>query len=550
MLTSLTIHNYALIEKLHVNFTEELTMITGETGAGKSILLGALGLVLGNRADLTSLKDTSKKCVIEAEFQLSNYNLELFFQDENIDYEPLTIIRREILPGGKSRSFINDTPVNLTVLTNLNSYLIDIHSQNQTLQITQKSFQFDILDALANHKPKVASYKRGLSLYKNLQNELSNLLEQQQKANEQYDYNSHLFNELVASNLNENEQEGLEELVEKLNHVEEIKQNLADALQLANLDEIGLESSLKKFKFSLQKIATFAQDYQDLANRFESIFIEFEDIVSEIEIAFEKLDIDPMEIEQLNQRLQLIYTLQKKHQVSSISALLAIKDALAEKIKVVENASEIIREKEEAINKVYEQLHQLATEIHQNRLNIIPNLINQLEEIVHQLGMPNAQFQIKLTFLEAFLSNGKDTIEWLFSANKGSNFGDLKKVASGGEMSRIMLAIKSVLSKYTKLPTIIFDEIDTGISGEIGYKIAEIMQQMATNMQVITITHLPQIAAKGTHHFKVFKMDELDITKTQIRKLTKDERIVELAEMLGGKSIADSAIEHAKQLLK
>lgn len=549
MLTSLTIHNYALIEELHVDFTDGLTMITGETGAGKSILLGALGLVLGNRADLNSLKDQSKKCVIEAVFKIDNYNLTSFFEEENIDFEVNTIIRREILPGGKSRAFINDTPVNLSVLAILNSYLIDVHSQNQTTAIIQTAFQFEILDALANHKPKVESYKRGLALYKNLQKEFSELLNQQHKANEQHDYNSFLYNELKIANLKETEQEELEALLEKLNHIEVIKQNLGDAIQLSENEEIGIDNLLKKFKINIQRVSTFAKDYENIYNRFESIFIEYQDIISELEKAFEKLDVDPSEIENLNQRLQLIYTLQKKHHLNSISDLLVLQEELAEKIKIVENASEVIKEKELEIKKVEVQLNQLATEIHQKRLKVIPDLTSQLEYILKQLGMPNAQFKIVLNLIDAFSSNGKDEIEWLFSANKGSNLGALKKVASGGEMSRIMLAIKSVLSNYSNLPTIIFDEIDTGISGEVANKMAEIMQEMATNMQVITITHLPQIAAKGNHHLKVYKNDEMDITKTQIRKLSKVERIKELAEMLGGKSISASAIEHAKELL-
>ena len=549
MLTSLTIQNYALIEELQVNFTEGLTMITGETGAGKSILLGALGLVLGNRADLNSLKDVSKKCVIEAVFKIDNYNLSSFFKQENIDFESETIIRREILPGGKSRAFINDTPVNLSVLASLNALLIDVHSQNQTTAITQTDFQFEILDVLANQKPKVESYKRGLALFKNLQKEFSELLHQQQKANEQHDYNSFLYNELKNANLKQTEQEELEELLEKLNHIEVIKQNLGEAIQLSENEEIGVETSLKKIRINIQKISTFAKDYADINNRFESIFIEYQDIITEIENAFEKLDVDPEEIENLNQRLQLIYSLQKKHHLNSISDLLILQDKLAEKIKIVENASEIIKSKELEINKVDILLNQLATEIHQKRIHVIPDLTSQLAQILKLLGMPNAHFQIELALAESFLSNGKDEIEWLFTANKGGSLGALKKVASGGEMSRIMLAIKSILSNYSKLPTIIFDEIDTGISGEVANKMAEIMQQMAVNMQVITITHLPQIAAKGAHQFKVFKKEDIDKTKTQIRKLTKEERIEELAEMLGGKIITTSAIEHAKELL-
>ncbi|MDH3382281.1 MAG: AAA family ATPase, partial [Flavobacteriaceae bacterium] len=360
MLTSLTINNYALIEELHVDFTEGLTMITGETGAGKSILLGALGLVLGNRADLNSLKDHSKKCVIEAVFKIDNYNLTTFFQEENIDFEVDTIIRREILAGGKSRAFINDTPVNLSVLAILNSYLIDVHSQNQTTAITQKEFQFEILDALANHKPKVESYKRGLALFKNLQKEFSELLNQQHKANEQHDYNSFLYNELKIAALKVTEQEELEELLEKLNHIEVIKQYLGEAIQLSENEEIGIDNSLKKFKINIQKVATYAKEYENLYNRFESIFIEYQDVISELERAFEKLDVDPTEIENLNQRLQLIYSLQKKHHLNSISDLLMLQKELAEKIRIVENASEVIKEKELEIKKVEVQLNQLA----------------------------------------------------------------------------------------------------------------------------------------------------------------------------------------------
>ncbi|MCM2302238.1 MAG: AAA family ATPase [Flavobacteriaceae bacterium] len=405
MLTSLTIHNYALIEELHVDFTDGLTMITGETGAGKSILLGALGLVLGNRADLNSLKDQSKKCVIEAVFKIDNYNLTSFFEEENIDFEVDTIIRREILPGGKSRAFINDTPVNLSVLAILNSYLIDVHSQNQTTAIIQTAFQFEILDALANHKPKVESYKRGLALFKNLQKEFSELLNQQHKANEQHDYNSFLYNELKIANLKETEQEELEALLEKLNHIEVIKQNLGDAIQLSENEEIGIDNLLKKFKINIQRVSTFAKDYENIYNRFESIFIEYQDIISELEKAFEKLDVDPSEIENLNQRLQLIYSLQKKHHLNSISDLLVLQEELAEKIKIVENASEVIKEKELEIKKVEVQLNQLATEIHQKRLKVIPDLTSQLEYILKQLGMPNAQFKIVLNLIDTFSSN-------------------------------------------------------------------------------------------------------------------------------------------------
>lgn len=549
MLTSLNISNFALIDELQFDLTDGLTMITGETGAGKSILLGALGLVLGNRADLTSLKDTSKKCIIEAEFSIANYNLQSFFEEENIDYESTTIIRREILPSGKSRAFINDTPVNLTVLATLNEQLIDIHSQNQTLTITEKSYQFEVLDALANHQSKVNSYKRGLSLYKKLQLELDELIAFQQKENEQFEYHSFLLNELNTAKLVENEQESLENLLDKLTHAEEIKKNLAEAIQLSDNEDVGADIVLKKIRNNLIKISNFSTEYQDCLNRLESILIEFNDIVTTLTEAFENLDVDASEIEELNNRLQLIYTLQKKHQVTSINDLMGIQQKLTSKVKQVENASEQINAKQLEIYKVNEQLEQLALNIHQNRVAVVPLLTEQLEFILHQLGMPNAQFKINLTYANEFYKNGKSDIEWLFSANKGVTLGELKKIASGGEMSRIMLAVKAVLSNYSHLPTIIFDEIDTGISGEVANKMGEIMLQMAKNMQVITITHLPQIAAKGAHQFKVYKSDANDKTTTHIKKLSKEQRIVELAEMLGGKSISESAIEHAKQLL-
>lgn len=549
MLTSLNISNFALIDELQFDLTDGLTMITGETGAGKSILLGALGLVLGNRADLTSLKDTSKKCIIEAEFSIANYNLQSFFEEENIDYESTTIIRREILPSGKSRAFINDTPVNLTVLAALNEQLIDIHSQNQTLTITEKSYQFEVLDALANHQSKVNSYKRGLSLYKKLQLELDELIAFQQKENEQFEYHSFLLNELNTAKLVENEQESLENLLDKLTHAEEIKKNLAEAIQLSDNEDVGADIVLKKIRNNLIKISNFSTEYQDCLNRLESILIEFNDIVTTLTEAFENLDVDASEIEELNNRLQLIYTLQKKHQVTSINDLMGIQQKLTSKVKQVENASEQINAKQLEIYKVNEQLEQLALNIHQNRVAVVPLLTEQLEFILHQLGMPNAQFKINLTYANEFYKNGNSDIEWLFSANKGVTLGELKKIASGGEMSRIMLAVKAVLSNYSHLPTIIFDEIDTGISGEVANKMGEIMLQMAKNMQVITITHLPQIAAKGAHQFKVYKSDANDKTTTHIKKLSKEQRIVELAEMLGGKSISESAIEHAKQLL-
>ena len=549
MLTSLSIQNYALINQLSIDFTDGLSIITGETGAGKSILLGALGLVLGNRADTSTLKDTSKKCVVEAQLSISNYNLEDFFIAVDIDYESQTIIRREILPSGKSRAFVNDTPVKLSVLNDLKSKLIDVHSQHQTLELSDADFQFHILDALAKNTQKLASYQRGLQQLKVYQKELLELETQQREANQQYDYNLHLFNELNEANLIADEQLELEEKLEKLNNVEEIQLNLSEAVHIASADEIGIQTLLNTLENRLQKIAPFSKEYEEISNRITSIKIELDDIVAELEDAIESIDSNPNELEKLNDRLQLIYNLQKKHYVNAIPELLEIQEALSVKVDQVENAEGIIHKKQKEIQEVSTKLDEVATLISSARKKIIPNLKKELECLLSELGMPEARFSIELSKSDSFLSNGKDKLNFLFSANKGGSFGELKKVASGGELSRIMLTIKKILSENTQLPTIIFDEIDTGVSGEISNKIAKIMQQMSTQMQVITITHLPQIAAKGNQHYKVFKEDVAGVTTTNLKQLSEDERIVEIAEMLSGKDISDSAITHAKELL-
>jgi len=549
LLTSLSIQNYALINQLSIDFTDGLSIITGETGAGKSILLGALGLVLGNRADTSTLKDTSKKCVVEAQLSISNYNLEDFFIAVDIDYESQTIIRREILPSGKSRAFVNDTPVKLSVLNDLKSKLIDVHSQHQTLELSDADFQFHILDALAKNTQKLASYQRGLQQLKVYQKELLELETQQREANQQYDYNLHLFNELNEANLIADEQLELEEKLEKLNNVEEIQLNLSEAVHIASADEIGIQTLLNTLENRLQKIAPFSKEYEEISNRITSIKIELDDIVAELEDAIESIDSNPNELEKLNDRLQLIYNLQKKHYVNAIPELLEIQEALSVKVDQVENAEGIIHKKQKEIQEVSTKLDEVATLISSARKKIIPNLKKELECLLSELGMPEARFSIELSKSDSFLSNGKDKLNFLFSANKGGSFGELKKVASGGELSRIMLTIKKILSENTQLPTIIFDEIDTGVSGEISNKIAKIMQQMSTQMQVITITHLPQIAAKGNQHYKVFKEDVAGVTTTNLKQLSEDERIVEIAEMLSGKDISDSAITHAKELL-
>ena len=549
MLTQLSINNYALINHLSIDFSSGLSIITGETGAGKSILLGALGLVLGNRADLSSLKDTSTKCIVEAKVAISNYSLQDFFISVDLDYEPETIIRREILPSGKSRAFVNDTPVTLNVLNELRSKLIDVHSQHQTMQLSDASFQFEILDALAKNTDRIASYKRGFIQLSVLKKELLSLETLQKEANKQYDYNLHLFTELEEANIKVDEQLGLEEKLEKLNNIEDIKLNLSESLELSIHEEVGLQNLLNTLEFKISKIASFSKEYQELADRITSIKIEMDDIVSELETANENVDFNPNEVEEINDRLQLLYNLQKKHYVNSNQELLLVFEQLSDKVRQVESAEGDLNNKKEQIAAISLKLDVVAEKISKARTSAIPKLTKQLEFLLTDLGMENARFSIKATPTNTYFSTGKDTLEFLFSANKGGNFGELKKVASGGELSRIMLSVKKVLSENTQLPTIIFDEIDTGVSGEVSNKIAAIMGQMGNNMQVIAITHLPQIAAKGSSHYKVYKEEINGVTTTNLKQLSTEERIKEIAEMLSGKDISDSAIMHAKELL-
>ena len=549
MLTQLSINNYALINQLTIDFSSGLSIITGETGAGKSILLGALGLVLGNRADLSSLKDTSKKCVVEAKVAIATYNLKDFFEEVDLDYEELTIIRREILPSGKSRAFVNDTPVKLSVLNELREKLIDVHSQHQTMELSDNSFQFSIVDALAKNQDKIDSYKRGFVKLNQLKKELQGLETIQKEANQQYDYNLHLFNELEEAKIKVDEQEELEDKLEKLNNIEDIKLNLSEALEISANDEIGLQNLLNSLENRLSKIASFSKEYQELSARITSVKIEVDDIVSELEDANENVEFNPNEIEEINDRLQLLYNLQKKHYASNNEDLLKVFEELSEKVSQVENAEETINNKKKEIHDVAEKLDKVATLITKSRTEAIPGLKKELEFLLADLGMENARFSIKIKPTKNYFANGKDELEFLFSANKGGNFGELKKVASGGELSRIMLSVKTVLSANTQLPTIIFDEIDTGVSGEVSNKIAAIMQQMSKNMQVIAITHLPQIASKGKNHYKVYKEEVKGVTTTNLKQLSTEERIKEIAEMLSGKDISDSALTHAKELL-
>lgn len=549
MLTSLSIKNYALIDNLQVQFNNGLTIITGETGAGKSILLGGLSLILGKRADLSSVKNASEKCVIEATFDVANYNLKALFLAEDLDYEPQTIIRREILPSGKSRAFVNDTPVNLNSLQVLGEHLLDIHSQHQTLQLTNDDFQFQVIDALANNSNLLNDYSLQLQHFKTLKSDLKKLQTQKVEAIKELDYNVFLLKELEDAKLVDGELESLEEEYETLNNIEEISERLTASHELLGNQEIGVMPHLAEIKNQLSKLSDFSSSYKSVYERVTSSLIELDDVFAEIESLQESLEANPDRLNVVNLKLQVLNNLMQKHVVSNILELIKIREELSEKVLVSENLDEVIAQKASELSFIEQKLNDLASKISKNRIKAIPGLTEQLEALLATLGMPNARFSVELIPSDRFLDNGKEELKFLFSANKGGQFNELKKAASGGELSRIMLAIKSILTNYTQLPTIMFDEIDTGVSGEISNKMASIMQQMSKTMQVFTITHLPQIAAKGDTHFKVFKEDIDEVTQTQLKRLNADERVIEIAQMLGGADLSSSAIEHAKQLL-
>lgn len=549
MLTSLSIKNYALIEDINIGLQSGFTIITGETGAGKSIMLGALGLLLGDRADFSSIRDTEKKCIIEGVFSISNYKLEDFFKKEGLDYEQQSIIRREILPSGKSRAFINDTPVKITALQKLGSYLIDIHSQHETLSLGNADYQFNVIDTIAKNESVIIQYKKELKDYKQLLKRFEELKEQQSQAAKEYDYNLFLLKELEEANLKAGMLEELEERYEELNNVEELTENLSSAINLLQQEEIGSLESLKAVRANLSRISKFSASYENFHNRIQSAIIELDDLEAEMTDALERVEANPEELEIVNQKLQLIYNLQKKHNAENVEELLEIINSLQEKVSVTENAEAALTEIQASIKDQEQLLEQTSEKLHKNREKIIPVFIEQTEQILNDLGMPNARLNIELEQGIEFLANGRDRLEWYLAANKGGSFKEVKKAASGGELSRIMLAVKSILAAQSQLPTIIFDEIDTGVSGEIARKMGEILQKMGANMQVIAITHLPQIAGKGVTHFKIFKEDNEVATQTKIIQLAEEQRIEELALMLGGNTKSDSARAHAKALL-
>ena len=549
MLKTLSIKNYALIDGLSVSFNNGLSIITGETGAGKSILVGGLSLILGKRADISVVKDVSKKCIIEGVFDVGNYNLKSIFKENQIDYETETIIRREILTSGKSRAFINDSPVNLNQLSTISSFIIDIHSQHQTLELTQNNFQFEVIDSISNNLSIIEEYKSTLDLYNTKLKELEELTQNKDQLIKALDYNLFLANEIESSSILNESLEKLEEEQRNLANFNFIKEELVQSNQLILDEKYGLIATMNNLKNSLKRLSESSDSFSNIYERFSSVFIELDDIAGEIENSSDSLEENPVKLEEINGKLSSIYNLFRKHSVSTIAELEEIYKKLSDSISISENIDQKIEQTSSECEQLRSQLDDKANLIHKNRKASIPNFISKIEEIIHDLGMKNAKFKIDINKQDTFYLNGKDDIAFLFTANKGSDFKLLKKSASGGELSRIMLAIKSILANYRQLPTLMFDEIDTGVSGEISQKIGDIMKQMSRKMQIFTITHLPQIAAKGESHYKVLKTQENQKTITNMVKLTSEERIVEIATMLEGDKISASAVAHAKQLL-
>lgn len=549
MLKSLSIKNFALIEDVELVLEDQLSIITGETGAGKSILLGALSLLLGKRANLDSSKDPKKKCVIEGVFSIKNYQLESLFKNLDLDYEEESIVRREILPSGKSRAFINDTPVRLQQMAELGKHLVDIHSQHDTLFVGDSTYQYQVIDTLANNHQLKNDYQKTLNHYKTLRKELKALKARQAEAQKTYDYHLFLLEELRESNLEVGAQEEWESQYQQLANVEDLKENLSAVLQQIQQEDLGVNDSLKEVHNRLSHLEGYGPSYQSLSNRLKSVLLEMEDMEVEMERLAENIEDDPNALELINDKLQQLYSLQKKHNVDSVEELLTLQDKLEKEVATSENAEEETAALAQEIEKVKNKLANQGDKLMKSRKKVVPQFIASIQEILQKLGMPDAQIKIDIKQSTDFSPLGTDEMHWLLSANKGGRFQELRKSASGGELSRITLAIKSILAKFSKLPTLIFDEIDTGVSGDIAQKMGSIMSDMAQHLQVISITHLPQIAAKGDHHFKVYKEIVKGVTQTTITRLNPEDRISELAEMLGGKEKSSSAIAHAKSLL-
>ncbi len=549
MLKHLSISNYAIIDNLEISIDKGFTVITGETGAGKSILLGALSLILGQRADTSILNDKEKKCVVEGSFEFDENLYQDFFQKNDLDFEKLNIIRREISNSGKSRAFINDTPVNLNLLKELTQQLIDIHSQHQTLQVQDNLFQLKVIDSYAKTEDEIISYKAKYAEYLKNKHLLEKLIVDSKSASSDLDYMRFQIEEIEALNLKINEKEEIQSELQTINNAEEIKNALSYSSEaLLNADK-NLITELKKITNSLAKISKWSNDYNLVYERLQSSLIELEDISSEIDSLDNSFSFDPDNLTFLNERLNRIYTIEQKHNLSSTEQIFQFLSQLKNKIDAIDSFEERILEQEKVVNQQKQALNLLAKLISEKRQNCFKNLCKRIITSLHELGMSDANFQIKHQTLANFNENGIDTIEFLFNSNKGFDLKELHKAASGGELSRLMLTIKSILAESKNLATIIFDEVDTGVSGDIADKMAVIMKKMSQNIQVISITHLPQVAAKGQFHYKIFKETNKEKTITKLSYLNDKERVEELAKMLSGEKITTAARQHAENLL-
>lgn len=550
MLHQIHIQNYALIDELTVDFTDGFSTLTGETGAGKSILLGALMLALGNRADTTAIGNAGQKCVVEATFNVKPYHLEKIFDELDLDYQDETIIRRELLTNGKSRAFVNDTPVNLNALKDLGRHLIDIHSQHENLELNNNQFQLRVVDAAAQNADLQKQYSAAYAEYKRLQAELAELKENARQMSADYDYNQFQYNQLAEAKLDGVNQEEMENEFQTLSNIVDIQQNLSAALYVLQDGEQNVLSGLAQVRQAVQQTQRYFQKSEEYLQRLEPVIIEMKDFAQELESDLQRLENQPERLEELRAKFDLLYSLMQKHQAQSVDELIAIRNDLEQKLTKSGDYETLIEQTEKQLSQATTQLTDLAAKLSDSRRKVADSLCKQICSHLTGLGMPNAQLQISLTNTDTFTPNGRDSVNFLFTANRNHELQNISKIASGGEISRLMLSIKAILSKSVALPTVIFDEIDTGVSGDIAHKMGELMSLMAKQMQVITITHLPQIAAKGSVQYRVSKNDEGGTTHTIVDKLTDAERVDEIARMLSGKNITAEARENAKSLLK
>jgi DNA repair protein RecN (Recombination protein N) len=551
MLKRLAIRNYALIDNLDISFSKELNILTGETGAGKSIILGALSLILGQRAESKYFFNQQKKCIIEGTFQLDGFYLNEFFTGNDLDFDLETVLRREISADGKTRAFINDTPVNLAILKKLGEKLIDVHSQHATLEINDEDFQLLVIDTVAGNQKLLSDYRNIYKSYRNAQSKLKDLISQSEQSKSDLDYFQFQFDELDRAKLVAGEQVDLEKELDALSHAEDIKKNLQNAISLLNENEPSAIAQIKEAAISLASAEKYKVDLNILRERLNSCLIEVKDILSEIEQIEQSSMVNPISLQKLSDRLDLIYSLQKKHRVASEVELIDLRNVISNKLNGILFADEDIEKLKVEVEAYFKKVQNLSQQLNKSRATSIPKVEAAIINTLAEIGMPNAVLQVMNDTLPEgkFDENGNSQIKFLFSANKGQAPLPMNKVASGGELSRLMLSIKSLIAMHTALPTLIFDEIDTGISGEVALKVGHIMEKLAKNMQVIAITHLPQIASKGDTHFRVFKNELDENTRTNINELNQEERIIEIAKMLSGDNPGESAMQNARDLI-